>query len=317
MAQSLLIRLRQDAPRTPIDVLAPEWVAPILQFMPEIRRIIKSPFKHGELHLKQRRRIATSLRTTGYQKAFVLPNSMKSALIPWFAGIAKRIGWRGEWRYLVLNTLYRPDSRTPTRLVERFAYLADGLNHGAPEPRLVVSSDAQRHVIQKHVPDAQTNPLVLAIGAEYGPAKRWPPRHFATVAQYWAQHRGHVWLLGTDADRKDATTICAALKPQMRSRCINLCGQTTLEEAVMLIAGATTVVSNDSGLMHIAAALRKPLIALFGSSSPEHTPPLCKSAVVLSMRLPCAPCFARVCPLKHGHCLTELSPRLVIKHLSA
>ena len=317
MAQPLFMKLRQKAPRVPIDVLAPKWVAPLFEFMPEIREVISANLPHGQFRLKYRWKLAKQLKRKHYEHAYILPNSFKSALIPWFADIPVRVGWRGEYRYLVVNKRYAPVSNTPPRLAERFAYLADGQYAKLTEPRLHVDKALQQRVTDRFVSKSCKTPLVLAIGAEYGPAKRWPIEYFAEVARYWIAHRGWVWILGTQSDAGRARTIISSLDKNMRAHCLNLCGRTSLKEAVILLASAHCVLSNDSGLMHVSAALLRPMVALFGSSSVQHTPPLNASAKALHMRLSCAPCFKRVCPLGHHNCLKRMRPELVIQQLLA
>lgn len=318
MAQPLLIKLRQSTAPSPIDVLASSWVAPVVRHMPEVRRVIEFPFRHGRLQLVDRWRIARRLRRNGYRRAYVLPNSMKSALVPWLAGIEERIGWHGESRYGLLNKRYRLEPGQSWPLAAQFARLADGECGQVPQPRLKVSAHRARQAMEKLAPEHRARPLALAIGAEYGPAKRWPARHFATVAHHWiAKRGGNVWLLGTRSEQESASAINEALPGSVRAQCLDLCGKTTLDEAIALLAEAQLVVSNDSGLMHIGAALNRPLISLYGSSSPTETPPLNDSATVLSLELPCAPCFARVCPLGHTNCLVRLMPRQVIAHMNA
>jgi heptosyltransferase-2 len=178
-----------------------------------------------------------------------------------------------------------------------------------------MNHDLRKRLVTKFIPTQSKKPLALAIGAEYGPAKRWPNAHFATVARHWMSTGGWVWIIGTKADRKHGEDIRLSLDSNMRERCLNLCGKTNLKEAVALLASATQVISNDSGLMHISAALERPLVALFGSSSARHTPPLSTRATALSMRLECAPCFKRTCPLRHHNCLKRMWPDLVIQQL--
>lgn len=316
MAQPLLRQLHQQNPLSPIDVLAPKWVAPVLGFMKEIRQIIQTDLRHGELRLKNRWHIAKQLRANNYRKAYVLPNSLKSALIPWLAGITQRIAWRGEHRYLLINKRYIQTKDTPTPLTERFAYLAEGQRVKITEPRLHVSHHLHQQTIQKFAANVCENPLVLAVGVEYGPARRWPPQYFAAVAKYWLNNKGVVWILGTKKDRVHGRLIRESLEVNLQTRCLNLCGQTTIEEAIALIAGASHVVSNDSGLMHVSAALQRPLIAVFGSTPMTHILPLNSDTTMVSMRMSCAPCMQRICPLEHTNCLTRISPQFVIQLLS-
>lgn len=312
LAQPLLARLHADQPGLSIDVLAPRWVAPVMARMPEVAQVIDNPFGHGALQLKARYRLGRQLAKRGYQRAYVLPNSLKSALIPFFAGIPERIGFVGEARYGLLNRRHTLDKQVLPLMVERFAQLAEPpgapLRRPVASPRLASSPEQQMHVRAALGLPATGRPVVFCPGAEYGPAKRWPARHFATLANA-LRERGHdVWLLGSAKDAEAGEAI-RHLAPEA---CRNLCGITTLDQAIDLIAQSELVVCNDSGLMHIAAALDRPLVALFGSSSPGFTPPLSEHAAVLSLGLQCSPCFQRECPLGHLDCLNKLEPARVL-----
>jgi heptosyltransferase-2 len=299
MAQPLLARLREKLPAARIEVLAPPWVAPVARRMPEVAEVIEAPLRHGPLQLRARWRLGRSLRARGYDQAIVLPNTWKSALIPFFADIPLRSGYVGESRYGLLNLLYRNDSAA-MRL--HYARLSEqpGTQPKAPlpTPRLQVSGAEIAAVREKF--NLQKPYAVLCPGAEYGPAKRWP---------YFAELSARLGLpavaLGAAGDSESAHGI----------RGTNLVGKTTLDEAIALIAGARAVVSNDSGLMHVAAALGRPLVALYGSSSPEHTPPASETARVLWLRIECSPCYQRECPLGHFRCMRELTVEMVLDQL--
>jgi heptosyltransferase-2 len=308
MMQPLLARLREQRPDVEIDALAAPWSAPLLERMPEIHRIIDSPFQHGRFDLAARWRLGRQLAAMGYEQAFVLPNSWKSALPVWFAGIAKRSGFTGEARAGLLNDRRRLDANATPLLVERYATLAEPpdspLPRPLPTPRLTSSKVQQQAALTAlGLPNDEPG-IVFCPGAEYGPAKRWPATHFARLAELMG---GPVWLLGS---AKDAP-IGAEIERLSAGHARNLCGKTTLEQAIDVIASARGVVSNDSGLMHIAAALDRPLAAIFGSSSPGYTPPLSPQARIISLRLECSPCFRRECPLGHLRCLVDLSPEQV------
>jgi len=315
LAQPLFRLLHEHHPDAALDALAPAWTGPVLGRMPEIRHIIASPFGHGELALGARRRLARELGRTGYDQAIVLPNSFKSALIPWLAGIPLRTGYRGEHRYGLLNDLRRLEASALPQLAQRYAALA--APRGAPAPAfesqgmLRTDENQRRNVLQKLGLDNTRQVVALCPGAEYGPAKQWPARHFAQLARLLADEGHAVWLVGSGKDAAVGSEITALAD----NHCINLCGRTTLEEAIDLLASAQAVVSNDSGLMHVAAALGRPLVALYGSSTPSYTPPLSGQAVVLTLALPCSPCFKRVCPLGHFRCLQDMAPAQVLAAL--
>jgi len=334
--QPLLMRLKSRDPATEIHVLAPAWSAPLLERMPEVTAIIENPFPHGRFDWAGRKALGRRLASADFSTAYVLPNSWKSALVPFFAKIPERIGYTGEMRHVLLNRRFQK-SVLP-RLVDRYAALAGQCDTPAPEPRLS-SSPAQQKAARAalDLPE-DDSPIIFCPGAEYGPAKRWPLHHFAALAKkvgagpsqadfppvggsepilrargaknFGAGGTG-VWVLGSAKDAAAGETIARLSE----GAAINLCGRTTLEQAIDLIAGAQAVVTNDSGLMHVAAALGRPMVAIYGSSSPAYTPPLSAHAKVLSLHLQCSPCFRRECPLGHLHCLENLSPEQVLRAL--
>jgi heptosyltransferase-2 len=318
MAQSLFRLLAKDRPGIGIDVLAPSWSGSLLERMPEIRQPHAMPIGHGQLRLRERYRIAAELRSFGYHQAIVLPNTFKAALIPYWAKIPLRTGFRGEQRWHLLNDLRRLERVRLPGTVERFVALgrppARPLPDPVPHPRLRVSADAVARALDK-LALAPPAPPVLGIcpGAEYGPAKRWPAEYFAEVAGGMRERGWEVWLFGSSKDAPSAQRI----SDHMGGGCTDLSGRTTLAEAIDLMSLTTAVVSNDSGLMHVAAALDRRLVALFGSSDPGFTPPLSDRATVLSLHLPCSPCFRRECPLGHLRCLRGLRPERVLRALAS
>lgn len=318
MAQTLFRLLKQTRGELNIDVIAPAWSEPLIDRMPECRRALSLPIGHGELKLGLRRQIGKTLSQAGYDQAIILPNSLKSALLPWFADIPLRTGWRGEMRYGLLNDLRVLDKSQYPLMIERFAAL--GLEAEAdlprvlPHPKLEVEAAMVAQLCRQH-DLAEDGFLALAPGAEFGPAKRWPERHYAKVAEHWLGQGGQVAIFGSDKDRGVAENIRQQLPPTIAGRCINLCGKTSLAQAIDLMSAATAVVANDSGLMHIAAALQKPLVVIYGSTSPGFTPPLAERVSVQQIPVDCGPCFQRECPQKHLKCLVELSPDRVIAGL--
>ncbi|HET7401554.1 MAG TPA: lipopolysaccharide heptosyltransferase II [Usitatibacter sp.] len=304
LSHPLLVRLKARDPQGAIDVLAPPWALAVYRRMPEVHAAIANPFGHGDLRLAERRRFAKSLASN--DRAIVLPNSLKSALIPWHAGIAVRTGWRGEMRYGLLNDLRRLDEEALPLIVERYAALAqpagEPLERPVPAPRLAVDPAAREATLARHGLAVAAPVAAFAPGAVYGPAKRWPARHFAELARTLHARGWQVWLLGSARDQP----VTAQVQALSGNVCRDLAGRTSLDEAIDLLSLATRVVTNDSGLMHIAAALDRPLAAIFGSSSPAFTPPLSPRARVISLRLSCSPCFARTCPLGHTNCLETL-----------
>ena len=311
LAQPLLALLKQHNPAARIEVLAANWSAPLLGRMAEVDAVISNPFRHGEFSFGARRALGHRLRgnaaSADYSHAYVLPNSWKSALIPFFAGIPRRIGYRGESRYLLLNERHRLDTVHHPQLVQRYAALAGPLPASLPRPNLRSTPEQQQAARRTFNLPLDAAPVIFCPGAEYGPAKRWPAQHFAALARLVATPQNPVWLIGSDKDAVVGDEIAAAAD----GAALNLCGRSTLEQAIDLIAAARCVVSNDSGLMHVAAALERPLVALYGSSSPGYTPPLSPQAAIVSRNLSCSPCFKRECPLGHFDCMNGILPQHV------
>lgn len=317
LSQALLARLRQRDPRSRIDVLAPGWALPVFRRMPEVTEALESPFAHGELALGGRWRLGHSLRAANYDRAYVLPNSLKAALVPLFARIPQRIGFVGESRHCALTEARRLDRQALPLMVERFAHLADPagapLARPLPRPQLRVTQ-AERDALRARLGlEAGRRVACFCPGAEYGPAKRWPPGHFGELAARLSAEDYAVWLIGSEKERD----IGAAIRDHSGGTAINLCGRTSLDEAVILLSCADLIVSNDSGLMHVGAALDRPMIAIYGSSSPSFTPPLSDRARIVKLDVPCSPCFKRVCPLGHFDCMMTLAPSRILAEIHA
>lgn len=316
MAQALYKLLRRRSPNVEIHVVAPPWSLAVLERMPEVARGIELGVGHGELGFGRRLELARALRAEGYDRAIVLPRSAKAALVPWLARIPRRTGFRGEWRYGLLNDVRRLDPALD-QTVKRFVAL--GLRREEPlvgelpadlQPRLTADAANLQRLRALHTltPDA---PLVaLMPGAEYGPAKRWPGAHFGALAAELAGAAQDVVVLGSAKERALGEEIVTHAKS---ARVRNLCGATSLADAVDLLAAADVAVSNDSGLLHLAAGAGAPVVAIYGSSSPRFTPPLTEAAAVVKLDLECSPCFERECPLKHLRCLNDLTPATVLQ----
>lgn len=310
MAQSLFKVLHQLHPQVNIDVLAPAWSRPILEAMPEVRQPIDMPVGHGKLQWGVRKQVARQLQPNDYDWAIVLPNSLKSALIPWFAKIPKRTGWLGEFRYGLLNDPRKLDKQVFSLMVQKYVGLAypagttpDQFN--CPAPLLVPDSDIVSAAMTAFGLKKDKPVLALCPGAEFGRAKKWPEKHYAEVAGRHIERGGQVWLFGSGNDR----AACDEIGQKLDAECVvNLAGDTSLQEAVALLSQADQVVANDSGLMHVAAALEKPLVAVYGSTSPGYTPPLNQQNEIIQASIECSPCFKRECPYGHYRCLEELMP---------
>ena len=312
MAQSLFIRLKNIKPDCQIEVLAPAWSLALLERMPEVDKAIAMPLLHGQFGFFDRIKLGKKLRSNHYDQAILLPNSWKSALIPFVATIPVRTGYMRECRWGLLNDVRWLDKNLLTMTVQRFVALGlpktAALPPECPIPRIVINEEQQNQVIEKFKLTCSEKILALCPGAEYGEAKRWPASYYTEVAKQKIAQGWQVWLFGSDKDKATAEQI----NQEVSGACIDFTGRTSLAEAVDLMSLVDVVVSNDSGLMHVAAALDKKIIALYGSSDPGFTPPLNNKAHVISLKLECSPCFKRECPLGHTRCLTDIKPEQVL-----
>lgn len=316
MAQSLFIALQEQARASgaelAIDVLAPAWSRPLLERMPQVRRAIDLPFRHGELNLAGRYRLGHSLRKQRYDQVIVLPNSFKSALTTLFVRSPLRTGWRGEMRGLLLNDVRRLDKDALPLMVQRFVALAfppgAPLPDPLPWPRLVTEPEAVSAAVQELHLLLERRLLVICPGAEFGDSKQWPAQHYAALSAKRIAAGWQVWILGSAKDSQVAAKILTGIPEQQREHVFDLTGRTSLAQAIDLLSMAEAVVSNDSGLMHVAAALQRPIVALYGSTSADFTPPLADNVQLLSTDIGCRPCFERTCPLGHKRCLVDLTP---------
>ena len=311
MAQSLFLRLKQRRPDCSIDVLAPGWSLPVLARMPQVRDGIELPLTHGEFGLGLRRELGRSLRAKKYAQAIVLPGSWKSALVPFFAQIPRRTGYRGEMRIGLLNDIRKLDKQLLKTTAQRFVALAEegSVTTTTEIPLPVFAADAGRGDALSHELGLDLNQSTVGLmpGAEYGPAKQWPTEYFGRLAKSLAADGVQTLIFGSTKE--------IALGEQIRAgsgdTAVNLCGRTSLVDVIDLGARCRAVVTNDSGLMHIAAAAGVPVIAIYGSSTPDHTPPLTDRKHIHYLRLSCSPCFERTCPLTHYNCLRQIAPETV------
>lgn len=312
LAQSLFKSLKKNHPECQIDVAAPAWTLPLLERMPEVTKAISLPFKHGELAFWKRIQFGKSLRNQGYTQAIILTNSLKSALLPFAANIPQRTSFLGEMRYGLINDIRPLDKTKLPRTVDRFVSLGVAKNSIMPKkisnPQLSADKKNAIATLERLGKEKPRNKVLgLCPGAEYGEAKRWPAEYYAEVANAALKNGWEVWLFGSDKD----VPVTNAINDLSGHQCLDLGGKTKLGEAIDLMSLCDTVISNDSGLMHVAAALGKKLIAIYGSSDPHHTPPMSSKAVIEYLGLECSPCFERACPLGHLNCLKQIKPEIV------
>ncbi len=308
MAQSLYRELRRIEPQCRIDVLAPPWSVAVIARMPEVSDAIELPVGHGEFGLKRRWRVARELAGRGYHRAIVLPRSLKAALVPWLAGIPVRTGFRGEFRYGLINDIRPFDPARLDQTVKRFIALApadpDAAMPSVSVPQLRVDGENQAGLIARFGLASDRSVVAMMPGAEYGEAKRWPVDRFAALARRLEQDGHVVIVLGSGHEKPLGDRIAAASDS---GRIHDLCGSTSLADVVDLLALADVAVTNDSGLMHVAAAVNTHVIAIYGSSSPRFTPPLTEARTVIHLDLQCSPCWQRRCPLSHLNCLNGIT----------
>ena len=311
MVQSLFMALKCRNPEVIIDVVAPAWSAPILARMPEVNRIIQVNLQHGRLQFGERLRVGKNLRGQ-YDQAIILPRSFKSALIPYFAKVPERTAYRGEMRYGLVNDMRPLNKNVFYKAVEKFVYLGldkqDSSNRPTIKyPNLLVDEKKRHQAALKFNINEEVRSIGLMPGAEYGPSKRWPAEYFAQLAQLFAQDGYHVYVFGSLKDQSIGDEISRLSNDVVK----NLCGKTTLEEVVDLLSLVDVAVTNDSGLMHVAAAVQCPVVALYGAITPNYTPSLTDTAEIKYLNLDCSPCWDRECRYGHYNCLKNIEVQQV------
>ena len=313
MAQSLFMTLKQQHPHGIIDVVAPQWSEPLLARMPQVHRTYSLPVSHGKLQLRARWALGRRLRFNAYDQAIIIPRSYKAALLPFFARVPRRTGYKGEMRYGVINDMRPLDKSILTQTVQRYVSLGlpptSPLPPPIPEPQLRIDVENQKHIVEKLGLNTESRIIALLPGAEYGPSKRWPPERYRVLAQRLSDEGHQVWVFGSQKEQPLGEAITAGLT----SGVINLCGKTALKDVIDLLSLVSTAVTNDSGLMHVAAAVGINIVAIYGSTTPAYTPPLTRKASILYQNLSCSPCFKRECPLGHGLCLKNIEVEQVMQ----
>lgn len=294
---ALINALKEREEKVNIDILVNSNLSNIAKMIPKVRNVISSETQHGSLSLSHRIKLGLRIKTENYSECYILPNSLKSALIPLFANIPKRIGYLGEFRYGLINRTMLPVDRS-RGMVNKYLNLIDTTYNAKYRPQIVLNSSLS--INNKF--NLPKNYIVLCPDAEYGPSKRWPAEKWRDLARSLSK-KSTVVIVGIDKTIRDKLEEIASKK------IINLMSKTSIEEVVQVLNSSKTVVTNDSGLMHVAAALNKKVIALYGSSSPSYTPPLIDDSkrAIIYKNLDCSPCFKRICPLGHTKCLNNIS----------
>lgn len=317
MAQSLFITLKKRFPGCEIDVVSPEWSLPVLGRMAQVRAGIALPVRHGKFNLKKRVQIGRSLKSRLYSHAIILPRSWKSALVPYFAAVPVRTGYRGEMRYGLLNDIRVLDKAVLSRTVQRYVALAGTAADVAasppetPAPALRADRENANRLIELLELNLDKPVIGMMPGAEYGPAKQWPPEYYSELARRLIGHGYQVWVFGSQKEEDLGRAVCGNGSGEI----VNLCGKTELVDVIDLISCAEQVVTNDSGLMHVAAAVGVRVNVIYGSSTPDYTPPLSENAKIYYKNLECSPCFDRQCRYGHYDCLMQVTPDEVFQNL--
>ncbi len=318
MAQSLYKALLLNSTPAEIHVVAPAWSRPLLSRMPEIKNVFELDIAHGELGLKKRLRLGRELRKEKYTHAIILPRSFKSALVPWLARVPCRVGDKGEYRYGLLTKVLPSNRGKAVPNVCNYLRYIDIVTDVAQvkreySPSLTVDVSNQKRILESYNIKPDSPILACMVGAEYGPSKQWPAEHFAELIDLSGQQGMQICLLGSEKD------IPASQEIERLSRCsvFNLCGKTSLTDVIDVLAACNVAVSNDSGLMHIAAAVDVPVVAMYGGTTPAYTPPLHSQAKTFFLKLECSPCWQRSCQYDHYRCLKDILPQAVFKAVLA
>jgi len=315
MANSLFKQLHQNDNTAIIDVVGPAWSAPILARMPEVRNSIVLHTTHGEWGITTRKKLGRSLQAEQYDKAIILPRSWKSALVPFFSNIKKRVGFHGEQRYFLLDERRPLDKSVLNQTVKRFTSLGLDITQAyppidkeMPSPKLEVDQENLSKLYKQFDIEEKRPAICLMAGAEFGPSKQWPLSHFREIAEHFTNEGYQIWVLGGPKDITDGEIIINDLG----IHAMNLCGKTQLVDTIDLLSVAQFAISNDSGLMHVAAAVGTHVHAIYGSTSELFTPPLTDKKTIHNLHLECSPCFKRICPLGHTDCQYNLLPNMVL-----
>ena len=297
------------AKKNTVDVLCVSWLEPIYQRMQNVDNVITLPLQHGKLQLKLYWQIAKKIKNQ-YDQCIVIPRKLKSAIIPWLAGIPKRTGYFGESRYWFINDRITADPRH-TLWVQKVCALFDKKSaddNNYPNPQLTTNSSNQKKW-QKELKQGGKQLVALMPGASYGVSKQWSMEHFKEVVELGKNDYSFV-VLGGESERKMGDAILQGVDATGH----NLSGKTSLYDAVDILSISDFCITNDSGLMHVAAATQCFVKALYGSSSPDYTPPLTNKKQIYSDTLDCKPCFKRTCSYGHYDCWKKITAERVLNN---
>jgi len=322
MATPILVDLRKTFPKAEIVAMCQANVAPLLKHDPAIDELFQFERSEGMLRRMSERNIVAHLKRGNYDLGILLTNSFSSAWRFWQGNVKKTIGFRGDGRSLLMShPLPFPKKRKEQHLVNTYKELLSPLGIPVSDtvPRLVVTEDEIKkawEIVKRF--DIPSSPKLIGVnpGAAFGTAKCWLPDRFKAVAKQLVEaDPNHVVLFFGDSSHKQLIgNICAGLP----NRVINLAAKTTLRELLALIKICSVFLTNDSGPMHIADSLDVPLVALFGSTSPVATGPYRQHDSIVQKKVPCSPCFKRVCPIDFP-CMKKIEveevTRAVLKQL--
>jgi heptosyltransferase-2 len=312
MALPALADLRRALPHTTLAIAARPSVAPLFAMVPGVQETIVLPHGAKERPSARRAHAVEALSRGAFDTAMLFTNSFNTALVAWRAGIGQRWGYRTGFRRPLLTRSIAPPPRTHQSAWYQDLVAAFGFTTGPAVPVLVVPDSARAAaaaLLSEAGLPAAAPFFVLAPGAAYGGAKRWPAASFASVAATLAGDGMTPVLIGSEGDRAAIADVERIIDG--RARTINLAGRTSLSTLAGVLVAAKGLVSNDSGAMHLASALGVPVVALFGPTNEHATRPLGRDATVLTHDIWCRPCMLRECPLNHG-CMLGIKSETVI-----
>ena len=309
MSQTLLKKIKSNNPKTSIDILVNSSLKNLVERMPEINKVIILDCSHRELGLFKRLRLAKEIKKSSYDRSIVLSRSLKSSLIPYFAKIPIRTGELGELRYLLINDLKEFSKESRRKTASRYISMYSDNNEKLSEnyyPSLDSNSENIKNLSEKYDLKKDKKVIIFAPGAAFGPSKMWPVNKFRELGKK-LNNDFKILILGSNNEKSIGNDIVT------NKNMVNLCGKTSIADAVDLMHISKFCVSNDSGLMHLAAATNTKSISIYGSTSPDFTPPLTKNKDIHYKGMSCSPCFEKKCKYGHYNCLVDIHSDDVFK----